>query len=106
MANENQIVRVVSHKEVPIYAISIYTKPGQLQLVQYLWEMTTKINELKGEEILLHQWVRQFQKDLAFRLNVQIDVTVTRMVKSSAGFLRLFQECETMFGENYIDYQE
>jgi hypothetical protein len=105
MGNENQIARIVTHKGMPLYGISIFTKPGQLQLVQYLWEMTTKINELKGEDILLHQWVRQFQKDLAFRLNIQIEVFVTRMVKSTAGFVRLFEECRTMFGENYIDYK-
>jgi hypothetical protein len=103
MGNENQIIRVVSHEGKPIYAISIYTKSGQLQLVEYMWQLTTRINELKGEEILLHEWARQFQKDLNFRLNIQIEVLITRMTKSTKGFHKLFEDCKTMFGENYSD---
>jgi len=103
MGNENQIIRVVSHDDKPIYAISIYTKSGQLQLVEYMWQLTTRINELKGEEILLHEWVRQFQKDLNFRLNIQIEVCITRMTKATKGFHKIFEDCKTMFGENYSD---
>jgi hypothetical protein len=101
---EHQIIRVVEHDNKPLYAVSIYYQ--HKDIVEYTWQLITKINELKGEEILLHEWARQFQRDLNFRLNIKILVRITQLAPTTKGFIKLFEDCKMMFGENFIDYDK
>ena len=76
MANENQIIRVVNKNGKPFHSIAIYTSYGDRQLVEWLWQLISIISDLKDEDLLLHKRAIQFKNDLAFRLNIQVEVVV------------------------------
>jgi hypothetical protein len=106
MGNENQICRVVSHNDKPVYSICIYYKDGNKDVVTYIWELTTRLNKLRDQEIVLHEWAYQFQRDLAFRLNIQVNVVVTQMTNRTKAFRNIFDDCKTMFRENFKELED
>lgn len=100
---ELQIVRVVSHKGSPLYSVSIYYNQENKGVVEFMWELLTKLNELKEEEILLYEWADQFKRDLLFRCNIKIEVLFTKMTRLTKGFAKLFDEAEEIYKDNFKD---